>query len=144
MTAPERSVEEIVGEFSFRYVIDGGNKLDGNGLEAEQWVTQTLQTERKKREEMVESVEPYYNALRAVVNQFVRDTEDYNKLLQSDVTLMAFERDTGIWPPGKSAPMEMYLEPMEERHKAFQEWVNILRTAESKSFKALTQPNNQK
>jgi len=48
MTTPEKSVEEIVEEFQkkFRLNPDIANLVDD-------WLTKTLQTERKKREEVV-------------------------------------------------------------------------------------------
>ena len=37
---------------------------------------------------------------------------------------MAFYDETGIWPPGKSAPMEMYHElSFEERSAAWDVWL---------------------
>ena len=62
MTTPDRSIEEIVEEFEDNYGAKdyGINKLrqldESVYLEdVKQWLTQTLQTERQKREEMVEA-----------------------------------------------------------------------------------------
>lgn len=56
MKTPERSIDEIVEEFGRFTIMDGNEiKLYGNALKAEDWLTQTLQAERQRREEMVEA-----------------------------------------------------------------------------------------
>ena len=57
---PERSVEEIVEEF--RYQLEGANAAKDGGAVATKyvqpiamWLTQTIQAERQKRDEMVEA-----------------------------------------------------------------------------------------
>ena len=65
MTTPERSVEEIVEEFRDKFGIAEGDfccdlyECDGMHYSEDErgvtdWLTQTLQAERQKREEMVE------------------------------------------------------------------------------------------
>ena len=61
MTTPEKSVEEIVEEFKSLTVLDvnlGGWNIPYEGTlnyKQYEWLTQTLQTERQKREEVVEA-----------------------------------------------------------------------------------------
>ena len=52
MTTPERSVEEIVEEF--RRLLYPQNSTDML-VKLDDWLTQTLQTERQKRDEVVEA-----------------------------------------------------------------------------------------
>ena len=57
-TTPERSVEEIAGEYrqipSVAVDLSCGNTNEIQVQEVTDWLTQTLQAERQKREEMVE------------------------------------------------------------------------------------------
>jgi hypothetical protein len=59
-TTPEKSVEEIAGEYrqipSVAVDLSCGNTNEIQVQEVTDWLTQTLQTERQKRDEMVESV----------------------------------------------------------------------------------------
>lgn len=85
----------------------------------------TLITEAHQagRDEAVEETEKKYSPLREIVKQFYNNAREYEEYtLLAEVDAMAFQRDTGMWPPGKSAPAEMYLEPIEDRQKAFNEW----------------------
>ena len=54
MTNPERSVDEIVEEFQMKYLDVWATGVEPT-LHVTDWLTQTLQTERKKRDEMVEA-----------------------------------------------------------------------------------------
>jgi len=56
MTKPERSVEEIVEEFQEKFPatkMTTGTAFVANGDKVIDWLTQTLQAERQKREEVV-------------------------------------------------------------------------------------------
>lgn len=67
MSTPERSVEEILEEFNDLHVVSiaiqsgmmAGKNTEEDCLNAyqriEDWLTQTLQAERQKRDEMVEA-----------------------------------------------------------------------------------------
>ena len=65
MTNKERSVEEIVEEFKKEFVRDNGELVEpsfkdsGDASPAIFWLTQTLQAERQKREEMVGKFEQF-------------------------------------------------------------------------------------
>lgn len=62
--------------------------------------------------------------LASIVRQMYRQMEGSDETLLFDIVAMAFEGDTGIWPPGKSAPLEMYHKlTQEERSKKFSDWV---------------------
>ena len=75
MTTPERSVEEIVEEFEKHYFTEEGKIVFGgfNGIEIKDWLTQTIQAERQKREGVVEA-----NA-------------DWNKVTKSEIRTKAEE-----------------------------------------------------
>lgn len=56
MTTPERSIEEIVEEFNSTFPgCDQCQYGNGQGDWIEHWLTQTLQAERQRCEEMVEA-----------------------------------------------------------------------------------------
>ena len=55
MTTTERSVEEMVEEFYDRFSNIVAFKSKEDATKVCDWLTQTLQTERQKREEMVEA-----------------------------------------------------------------------------------------
>jgi adenylosuccinate synthase len=81
MTTPERSVEEIVEEFNGLHVVSiaiqsgmmAGKNSEEDCLNAyqriEDWLTQTLQAERQKRDEMVEAEREFWEQI--VANQKV-------------------------------------------------------------------------
>lgn len=72
-----------------------------------------------------ERVEP----LRRIIRRMDRELKDYEDIALYDIYAMAFYDDTGIWPPGKSAPMEMHHEfDQTERSKKYTEWHQALDT----------------
>ena len=72
------------------------------------------------------AVERKTKKLKAIVRQMDKDMRGDQDILLYDIYAMAFYYDTDIWPPGKSAPMQMYHDLTdEERHEKWQEWINL-------------------
>ena len=66
-------------------------------------------------------------SLRAVIKTMDKELQDGYEIMLYDIYAMAFYRDTGIWPPGKSAPMEMHHEfDQAERSEKYREWLQAL------------------
>lgn len=67
--------------------------------------------------------------LRRIIRRMDRELKDYEAIALYDIYAMAFYDDTGVWPPGKSAPIEMHHEfDQAERSKKYTEWHQALDT----------------
>lgn len=96
---PERSVEEIVEEFGRFTIMDRNEiRLYGDAEVAENWLTQTLQTERQKRDEMVGEARrdkerlDFLDRCNLALNDHYQTNYGWKLILNHNVTRLMSER----------------------------------------------------
>ena len=81
-------------------------------------VTTTLHSISKEAEERGAK---RTHMLECVVQEMYAQMQESESTLLYDILSMAFYRDTGIWPPGKSAPSEIGQNP-KGQYERWKEW----------------------
>jgi hypothetical protein len=123
-------MEEYVSTIENTHGMEYGEKVTKRRAcfdKLKDFIRNLLLTQSKAQEDTIKS-------LRAVIRSMDRELKDYDAIALYDIYAMAFYYDTGIWPAGKSAPMEMHHEfDHAERSKKYTEWLQALTNPTIKS-----------